>query len=43
MNEVLSGIEKRLHDERDAILGVLDASTARLVALECLMMGVGGD
>ena len=43
MNEVLSGIEKRLHDEHDAILCVVKAPTARLEALECLMNGVGVD
>ena len=43
MNEVLSGIEKRLHDEHDTILGVVNASTARLEALGSLMKGVTGD
>ena len=42
MNEVLAGIEKGLHDEHEATLGVMKANTARLDALECLMKGVTG-
>ena len=43
INDVLSGIEKGLHDEHDATLGVVKANTARLEALGSLMKGVTGD
>ena len=43
MNEVLSGMEKRLHDEHGATLGVVKANSACLEALECLVNGVTGD